>query len=230
VTKRALPFNVPFTDAARHFAAKVPLPRAEFDLLSDWAKLRAFTVATVTKARVLNEIQGAVQMAIDDGLTMADFNLALDEILDVPLRPWHAETVFRTNIQSAYGCGRLQQQRAQKDDFPFLQLHEIDDTSTRRTHHAVDGTVQPVGSPWWRRWYPPSDYNCRGHAESLTADEARAIGVSPVNIIGDASADGDFAGPGASDAYVPNLSTLDPRLSDSVRRAIREFDPAAVDD
>lgn len=80
-------------------------------------------------------------------------------------------------------------------------------------------------------WYPPSAFNCPGHAESLTESEARAIGISPIRIV-DAEDESTFTGPGYGDE--PNLRGmlrgLDPTLSARVRKAIAEFDPAAVED
>lgn len=227
-----LPFNVRFKEAARFFAAKVPLTRDEFDQLSDWAKTRAFTVATVTKAELLQDVQDAVGKAIDDGLTLADFRSILGDVMESRgwggLTPWHAETVFRTNIQSAYGIGRLQQQRDQRDDFPFLQYHAIHDSRTRPSHLALDGVVRPIGDPFWKKYYPPWAYNCRCDAESLTADEARAIGVAPVNILGEP--EGDFTSPGASDEYDPDLSGLGAALRAKVQKMLDQFDPSSVTD
>ncbi len=229
---RSLPFDVPFTEAAAIFKSKIPLTRDEFDALADWAKTRAFTVATVTKAEILQDMMDAVQQAIADGLTFADFQELLGDIMEARgwagLDPWHAETVFRTNIQSAYGAGRWQQQRAQREDFPFLQYHAINDTRVRPTHWALNGIVQPIGAPFWKHYYPPWDYNCRCDAESLSADEARAIGIAPVNVIDVGIAD-DFTSPAAGD-WEPDLRGLDPVLRDAVTRARANFDPRKTRD
>jgi SPP1 gp7 family putative phage head morphogenesis protein len=231
---RRLPFNLPFKAAAKHFAKKVPLTREQFDLLAAWAKTRAFTVATVTKARVLEDLHDGLQKALEQGLTFGDFNELLDDVMGARgwagVKPWHAENVFRTNLQSAYGAGRWKQQQAQRDDFPFLQLHEVDDDRTRDSHHAVDGTVKPVGDRWWLTHYPPWAFMCRGSVESLTEDEARAIGISPVNMFEPGPADDDFTSPAASDLYEPNYSKIDPRVRSKVRSAIEAFDPDDVDD
>jgi SPP1 gp7 family putative phage head morphogenesis protein len=230
MTSRRLPFNVRFEGAARYFAAKVPMTRPEFDKLADWAKVRAFTVAHVTKARALQGVMDAVQAAVDDGLTMGDFNKVLDDVVGVKLAPWHAETVFRTNTQMAYGVGRLQQQRAQRDDFPYIQIHEVMDDRTRESHRPRNGVVLALSDARVRRWYPPSDYNCRGYADSLSDEEARAIGISPTQVVGTNGDDNGFAGPGVGEDFDPDLSTLDPTLRASVRKALRDFSPSSVDD
>jgi SPP1 gp7 family putative phage head morphogenesis protein len=225
-----LPFNVRFEAAARFFAAKVPLPRAEFDRLADWAKIRAFTAAKVTAARALQGVIDAVQDAIDEGLTFGDFYELLDDVLDVNVSRSYAELVLRNNTQSAYGSGRWDEQRAQRDDFPYLLLDEVDDERTRVGHAAQDGTVKPIGDPYWRTHYPPWGHNCRGHAASLTEGEAREIGISPTNILDASENEEGFTSPGASDMYNPDVSTLEPTIRACVRRALRDFNPNAVAD
>jgi SPP1 gp7 family putative phage head morphogenesis protein len=225
-----LPFNVRFDAAARFFAAKVPLSKGEFDRLADWAKIRAFTAAKVATANALQGVMDAVQDAIDEGLTFADFYEILDDVLEVNVSPAYAELVMRNNVQSAYGSGRWEEQRAQREDFPYLRLHEIIDGRERPTHHEENGTVKPIGDPYWKTHYPPWGFNCRGHAESLTEEEARVIGVAPTNILDGGESEDGFTSPGASDMYDPDLSTLDPTILMSVQRALREFNPSVVGD
>jgi SPP1 gp7 family putative phage head morphogenesis protein len=226
-----LPFNVPFDEASAFFADKMAMSPEEFAALEDWAKLRAFTVATVTKAEILQDLLDAVQVAIDNGLTLADFRSALDDIMETRgwegITPWHAETVFRTNIQSAYGAGRLSQQRAAAVDFPFLMYVTVRDDRVREEHAALDGVVRAINDPFWSVYYPPWDYNCRCDAEALSTEEADATGPGPE--VGDME-DSGFSSPGAGYDYAPDLSELDPDLRRSVQDDISAFDPSKIDD
>jgi SPP1 gp7 family putative phage head morphogenesis protein len=230
---RALPFNVPFREAEKSLLRKVTLSPAESAALGDWAKVYGYTVATVTKAELLQDLLDATRLAMQEGLTFADFQASLGDIMEARgwegLEPFHAETVFRTPIQSAYGSGRLQQQRDQQEEFPFLQLHEIIDSRTRPTHRAANRTVQPIGSLYWRTHYPPWGFNCRGHCESLTTAEARAFGISPVNVLGGEN-DERFTSPGLTDVYRPDLSRFEPELRRKVDSALSIYDPSAVED
>lgn len=227
-----LPFDLTFEEAAKLFHTRVPLTREQFDLLVDWVKTRAFTVATVTSGDVLQGIMDGVQQAIDDGLTLADFRSVLDDLMDANgwsgLTPWHAETVFRTNTQAAYGAGRWDQQQAQREDFPALEYHAILDDRTRATHRELDGTVHAIGDPFWQTRYPPWDYNCRCHAEALSIDEASAIGIEPVNILDDTQSDFTSPAAAASDAYAPDLSRFSPALRAEIEQSIASFNPSTV--
>jgi SPP1 gp7 family putative phage head morphogenesis protein len=230
-----LPLKFRFREAADWFAQKVKLvlPRDQFDQLSAEVKSRAFTVATVTKAEVLNDTLEAVQVAIDEGLTLADFGEMLGQIMDARgwsgLTPWHVETVFRSNVQSAYGAGRWEQQLLQRDDFPYLRYQATHDSRVRASHLALDDTIAPIGDPFWRKFYPPWAYNCRCYAESLSEEEARAIGIKPVNIL-EAPRDDDFTSPAAGFAFEPDLSKLDPVLRAKVEAALASFHPSSATD
>lgn len=225
-----LPFNVRFREAAKFFAKKVPVTREVFDQLSAEAKLGAFTVATVTKAKVLQDLMTATQRAIDDGLTLGDFKSLVDDVFATRgwtgLTPWHTETVFRTNIQSAYGAGRLQQQRDQADDFPYLQYHATHDDRVRPEHLALDGEVRAITDPFWERYYPPWEYSCRCDAESLTAAEAGDFGIDDG---GFDEPSGDFTSPGRG-GYDPDLSGLDSELAADVSADISSFNADDVRD
>lgn len=226
---KSLPFNLPFTQAAKYFARKVPMTREQFDTLASWAKTRAFTVANVAKAEILQDIMNAQQRAIEEGLTLADFNASLDAVMDVRgwtgTTPWHAETITRTGNQMAYGTGRLEQQREQSDDFPYwLFVATLDDRTTDECA-TLNGTVFPIDDS---EWYPPIQWNCRSSGEPLTEDEAQEYGIDPERTLPDLP---DFEGPGrGGDEYQPDLSNLDDALAKIVRDELAGFDPANVED
>lgn len=218
-----LPFNVPFTQAQEFFADKVSLVREEFDRLTKWAKLRGATIAAVTKADVITDVFAAMRKAQSEGLPFSGFVAEFPDIMERHgwggLTPWHAETVFRTNNQMAYGVGRIEQQRAVKDWFPFWAYHALHDSRVRIEHLALDGTVLPTGDQFWADHYPPWDYNCRCYVEVLTAEEADEIGIDPVSLFHPDDG-GDFAGPGVSFDYTPDLSRYDLGIQQAVEREI----------
>lgn len=223
----ALPFDLPFTEASKYFARKVPLSREEFDVLSDWAKQRAFTVATVTKASILSDLMDATQRAIDDGISLGEFQAALDDVMAstgwLGTTAWHAETIFRTNVQQAYGSGRLEQQQQQADDFPYWLFVAVLDDRTTDECEELNGTVFSIDDT---TWYPPIDFNCRSSAESLTQAEAEEMGIDgPPDL-----QQNDFVGPGGGDEYDPDLSNLDDALATIVQDELDAFDPANVED
>lgn len=226
-----LPFDVPFAEASKALAAKLPLTADEVAAIGDWSKSLGFTVATVTKANVIQGILDATQAAVDEGLTFADFSDSLRDVMSTQgwtgTTPWHMETVFRTNTQSAYGRGRWDQQLVQRDDFPFLQY--ITGSRPRPTHAALNLLVFAIGDPFVRTHYPPWEMNCNCAMESLSREEAEAIGTQPVNILDESGSDSGFVSPANTDTYHPDLSGLDPALRAKVEQMLASFDPASVD-
>lgn len=220
-----LPFDLPFTDASKYFARKIPLTREEFDVLSAWAKQRAFTVATIAKAELLQDVMDAAKVAVDEGITLADFNASLGEIMEETgwsgLTPWHAENVFRTNVQQAYGSGQLEQAREQADDFPWWLFVAILDDRTTEECESLNGTIFSIDDV---TWWPPIHFECRSGTEPLTQAEAEELGIDPNPDLPDPTG---FDGPGsdAGDEWDPDLSNLDDALGAAVRDELASFNP-----
>lgn len=156
---------LPFEEAIAFFSDKLPLTAAEFYALADAARARAFTVARVTGMDVITDIHNAIGRALEAGETLKDFQGRLSDIMAARgwegLTPWHAETVFRNNIQTAYSVGRHEQMTAAVDRFPYWEYDAVNDAATRPTHAAHDGKVYPADHPFWDTWYPPNGHRCR---------------------------------------------------------------------
>jgi SPP1 gp7 family putative phage head morphogenesis protein len=165
-----LPENIdleplPFDEAIEYFADLVPLTPDEFYGLAQAAQARAFTVARVASMDVIMDVHGAVAKALEAGETLRDFQGRIDDIVETRgwsgLTPWHAETVFRNNIQTAYSTGRYKQMVDQKDAFPYWEYDAVNDADTRPEHAALDGKIFPADHSFWDIWYPPNGHRCR---------------------------------------------------------------------
>lgn len=162
-------------EAFRFWAGQAPVTRDVFDRLSDDAKLRAFTVAGVFREDMLGELYTAIDAALREGSTLADFKAAAADIFErrgmAGPQPWHLATVFQTNLQSAYMAGRYKQMAGLAAERPYWQYSAVMDAATRPDHAAQHGKVFQVGHPFWSKWYPPNGYNCRCDVLSLSEDE-----------------------------------------------------------
>ncbi len=172
---------LPPKEAIKFFGNKAILTADEFYALESWARSRAFTVAGVTKAEVLNDIHSAVDDALQQGTTLEDFRGKLQEIMQnrgwEGTTPWHEETIFRTNIQTAYSVGRYEQIQKVKEAFPYLQYLAIDDDRVRPEHLAMNGRIFPIDSPVWDEWTPPNGFNCRCSTRPISQAEAESRGL-----------------------------------------------------
>ena len=87
------------------------------------------------------------------------------------------ETIFRTNLQSAYAKGQWENIQDTKDVFPYLMYDAVDDSRTRAEHAQWDGTVLPADHHFWESHYPPNGYNCRCGVIQLSWDDLEAYGL-----------------------------------------------------
>ena len=164
------------------------------------AHSRLFTVANLAKLDVLQDIKDALQQAIDRGETEQWFQTNLEDVLRA--KGWwgkgvvvdpdtlearviqqgslrRLQTIYRTNLQSAYMAGRLRQAQEQADRAPWAQYLAIRDAKTRPGHAALHGQVFRLDSPAWAVIAPPNGYNCRCRARYLSDRELAARGLKP---------------------------------------------------
>lgn len=71
-------------------------------------------------------------------------------------------TIFRTNVQSAYNAGAYQQRNdpAVRKRRPFWQFRAIQDARTSDLCRPLDGIVRPADDPWWKTHTPPLHHQC----------------------------------------------------------------------
>ena len=172
-----------FDEAVRFFEEK-GLRLSPESYLDVWAAehVSAFTVARVTAVDILEDIRKAVTDAIQDGIPLNEFKAALSSILEAKgwftpkgedaeitlpdgtvrkrLTPWRLNTIYQTNLQSAYSTGRYSQMMGVAAERPFWMYDAVNDARTRPSHAAQDGKVYRFDHPFWNTWYPPNGYNC----------------------------------------------------------------------
>lgn len=161
---------------------------------------RAFTIAKMMDADLLADVQDSLTDALARGVPFSEWRDTIVPTLQArgwwgrkavvdPVTgstvvadlgtPSRLQTIYRTNMQSAYAAGQWQAIEEQADDAPFLLYDAVDDHRTRPEHAAWDGTVLPVTDPWWSTHYPPNGWNCRCSVIQLSADEVADLGLAP---------------------------------------------------
>lgn len=156
---------------------------------------KAFTVAKVTTLDILQDIRDAVTAALKEGTTFKEFADVLIPTLQskgwwgkqeadgktVQLgSPWRLETIFRTNIQSAFQVGHYRDMTSQevKKARPFWEYVAVLDSRTRPKHAKWDGTILPHDDKWWDTHYPPNGWNCRCTVRTLSQRQMDRKGLS----------------------------------------------------
>ena len=172
--------NMPFDEALQYFQSKTPITADEFKKLTKEAQARAFTVSEMAALDALDDLHSSIAKAIETGQTLADWKKNTRDILDQwDISGWRAETIYRTNLQTAYQVGRYEQMT----DPDVLEMRPnwmyvaVMDERTRPEHAALNGKVFPADDPFWNHWYPPNGYNCRCTVETLSDSEMDRDGL-----------------------------------------------------
>lgn len=191
------------------------------------ARRRAFWVAGATQAQVVLHVWHAIDDALRQGVTFREFRArVLDSLTSQWGReiPGRIETIFRTNIQSAYSAGRwwqLNDPEIRKVRSWWL-FEAVLDSRTTEICRARHGVALPASDVWWRFNYPPLHFDCRSGVRALTEDEV----ADGDYMIGPQSGTPDVprgwgAEPTAME-WTPDLSQYPPEIAQALRRKIAE--------
>jgi len=166
------------------------------------AHARSFTVAKAARLDILSDIRQAVEKAVAEGETERWFMKDLEPVLrkkgwwgkQVDVDPDTGEaqlyqagsyrrlqTIYRTNMQTAYMAGRWKQFEAEKARAPFVQYLAVRDARTRPSHAAMHGKVFRIDDPAWQAIAPPNGFNCRCRARNLSEKEVERRGLKVEN-------------------------------------------------
>lgn len=170
--------SVPFTGAIERIRNLLGMTRLAYDGLAQRYKMQAFTIAGVQDVRLIERLKEELANILQSGGTLADFRKMANALTSdagvEQLSRTHLETVFQTNVQSAYQNGHFEQMRdpAVMNALPFWQYRTAGDNRVRPAHAALDGFTAAAEDPVWRRLYPPTGYNCRCTVIALLPSEA----------------------------------------------------------
>jgi len=161
--------NLPFKEAIAFFRNKVSIPAERWNDL--WLDMHSqgFMIAGAMKGELLSDIRDAVDQAISNGITLADFRKQWDLIVERHGwqynggRNWRTRIVYETNTRQAYNAGRWQQ--ATDPDVlktrPYLIYRHGDSAHPRVLHLSWDGTCLPADDPWWGTHTPQNGWGCK---------------------------------------------------------------------
>lgn len=160
---------------------------------------RAFTVAKLLDMDLLADVQTAVDQALADGKTFAEFRDQLTPLLQA--RGWwgtqemtdpetgeqrlvqlgsarRLQIIYDTNLSTSYAAGHWQSIVANAKNAPYLLYNAVDDDRTREQHRAWDNTVLRWDDAWWQTHYPPNGWRCRCSVIQLSERDLRKLGKS----------------------------------------------------
>lgn len=159
----------------------------------------AFTVAKMMDLDLLSDVRSALDVAIANGQTVHQFRDAIEPTLQ--RAGWWGEqavpdpvtgevrvvqlgsarrlnTIFQTNMQTAYAAGDNAQIMANADTAPFLMYDAVNDSHTRPAHRAWDGIVLRIDDNWWKTHRPLNGWGCRCGVIQLDQSDLESLGKS----------------------------------------------------
>lgn len=173
-----------FIEQIKYFLNKNILPTNSWlDIIND-AHDQSFVVAKAIDLIFLNEVYNLVVESMTSGLSMQDFQMALEnKIIKHKWKGWHGETtsagrewrsrlIYETNLRTSYAAGRYKQIQKVKKERPYLiYRHSLGVMQPRPLHVAWDNIILPVDDPWWNTRFPPNGYGCKCRVFSLSDED-----------------------------------------------------------
>lgn len=187
-------FRVAMQESIDFHRQKVRLPTKGWRDLEGRAHDRAFVVAGATKDALLQDLHGAVDAAIAEGITPGEFRDRFDAIVEKhgwtgwtgeaseAGRAWRARVIYETNLRTAYAAGRYKQMTdpALLKVRPFWQYRHGETrtpASPRAQHLAWNGKVWRADDPIWQRIYPPNGWFCSCGVRPLSRRDLARMGL-----------------------------------------------------
>ncbi|HBO72870.1 MAG TPA: phage head morphogenesis protein [Acinetobacter sp.] len=155
---------------------KIVLPD-EFYKLDLNTRQMATTVSFLSGIEQIETVIKSVNQVLIDGGSFNDFKKLVEEN-EIILSEPYLKNVFRTNIQTAYGHGRWQQQQRNKANRPYLMYVAINDSRVRPSHLALNRIIRHIDDPFWLKYYAPWDFMCRCTIIALTEEQALKYGIT----------------------------------------------------
>ncbi|WP_066568061.1 phage minor head protein [Snodgrassella sp. CFCC 13594] len=196
--KLSFALDLPPTKAIDWLKAKGVTTQSYRELTaSELAKV--VTVSRITDLDMLQSIKDAMVKSAAEGTPFSTFKKELlnhmqtagwlhpdgnggKEIIDpksgeVYGAPRRLETLYRTNMQSAFSAGQYQTYMGNIDNRPYWQYNAVGDSRTRPSHLAMSGLVYRYDDPFWATFYPPNGYNCRCSVTALAERDVTRRGL-----------------------------------------------------
>lgn len=170
-----------------------------FDYRDVWKAehANAFTVAKATELDLLSDIREAVDNALEEGQTFAQFRKNLQPILQkrgwwgvkemvdpetgeaVKARlgsPRRLKTIFRTNMKTARAAGQWDRIQRTRKLRPFLVYSVGPSRVHRELHLSWNGLVLPADHSFWKTHFPPNGWGCKCRVRQVSKREAERLG------------------------------------------------------
>jgi len=186
-----------------------PNARVSWNWYDTWQEEhhRAFVVAKMCKADLLQEVHDSLQKAVDTGMTFEEWKKDIvpklegkwlgrtygdiwendlgRDIEDLPekqrgkiIAPKRLETIYRTNMKVAHAAGQYESLMDMADLYPYWRYNTQEDERVRKSHAALNNKVFRYDDPFWDTHYPPNGWNCRCYVRAMDENDLEDEGLT----------------------------------------------------
>lgn len=186
-------FRRPFTEQVAFFRGKLGnlVPTQFWDDLEREQHDTGFMVAGAQKADLLSDLAMAVDRTIAEGKSLDAFRKDFRAIVQrhgwhgwtaedtKGGRAWRTRTIYKTNASTSYAAGRYAQ--LVDGNFALWVYRHGGSKDPRHEHlHVFDGLCLPPDHPFWKIFFPPSDWGCSCYVVGARSERAaRRLGGDP---------------------------------------------------
>lgn len=125
-----------------------------------YAESHAFALAKSVDEILTRRVQKVIQDSIFNGEAAPRAQSIVAQLGDWTAA--YAETVYRTNVATAYTAGRIAQSQDEdvREVMPAFEFIGRREPPSRRNHAAAVGLIAATDDALWGRYAPPLGYNC----------------------------------------------------------------------
>ena len=153
--------HVEFDEAVADMVSRRPELAKSAEKVAEVYERHGFALAQAAELSIVKRIQEFIAKALREGRTVPKAAETIAGIGDFTQA--YAETVYRTNVATAYTAGRFQQ-AADPDIAEVIGAFEFNavlDADTRPNHAAAHGLLASQNDPIWATYSPPLGFQCR---------------------------------------------------------------------
>jgi SPP1 gp7 family putative phage head morphogenesis protein len=92
--------------------------------------------------------------------------------------PARLETIYQTNLQTAFAAGEYAGLMSAVKLRPYWQYISVRDGRTTQLCTSLHGSVFAASDAFWSYFYPPNHWRCRGSVRSLSMSEIKEKNLS----------------------------------------------------
>ena len=187
------------TDAVKDLESKGLRVTATAEETAKAVQDRLFAITQSINMEVLQDTRDLLAKGLKNGLPYKDFQKQFlnmlskkgwtgERIIKLPggaqklvtTTPARLSLIYDNAVSTSVNAGRMKRFIDNSADRPYLQLNEINDHRSRKTHKQKSGTIQLITASVWKSpnsWIAPNGHRCRGWMTALSAEQAKSRGI-----------------------------------------------------